>query len=200
MNDAAYLQTLWYTLWQHAQPPVPSVAPIIAAYQQPQRHYHTSQHLRECMQYWHTCQHQMPNAFAIGVALFYHDVVYEPQRQDNEIQSVIWMQNHLQDALDPHTLQTVATLIIDTQSHQASLGAISAWMLDIDLSILGADAARFAEYEAQIRQEYLFVPLEFYTHQCRELLQSLAQRQPLFQTPFFQQHLNTQAQMNLSGL
>ncbi|AUZ04574.2 MULTISPECIES: HD domain-containing protein [Vitreoscilla] len=200
MDNVAYLQTMWQTLWQQTPRLAPELAPIIAAYQQPQRHYHTTQHLRECLQYWHTCQQAMPNAFAIGVALFYHDVVYEPQRQDNETQSVAWMHHHLQDALDPHTLQTIATLIMDTQNHQASLGEISAWMLDIDLSILGANARRFAEYEAQIRQEYRFVPAMLYRYRRRQVLQTLAQRSPLFQTPYFQQQLGAQAQINLSGL
>ena len=35
-------------------------------------------------------------------------------------------------------------------------------LIDVDLSILGAEAQRFAQYEQQIRAEYAFVPEDLF--------------------------------------
>ncbi|MBT9552193.1 MAG: hypothetical protein IV088_15195 [Hydrogenophaga sp.] len=43
-------------------------------------------------------------------------------------------------------------------------------LVDIDLAILGADPARFAEYDAQVREEYRWVPNWLYRCKRREVL------------------------------
>lgn len=49
----------------------------------------------------------------------------------------------------------VHTLIMATEHTAASLAGDAALLVDIDLAILGAAPTRFAEYERQIRQQYV---------------------------------------------
>ena len=44
-------------------------------------------------------------------------------------------------------------------------------MVDVDLSILGQNEQRFAEYEAQIREEYRWVPGLIFKPKRAEILQ-----------------------------
>jgi predicted metal-dependent HD superfamily phosphohydrolase len=59
----------------------------------------------------------------------------------------------------------------------------SALLVDIDLAILGAEPARFAEYEAQVRLEYGWVTDAGFEAGRREFLESMLARERLFSTP-----------------
>jgi predicted metal-dependent HD superfamily phosphohydrolase len=62
-------------------------------------------------------------------------------------------------------------------------------LTDIDLSILGADPARFDEYEEQVRKEYEWVaPEAFRTGRGRILAQFLG-RPAIYSCPFFHERL-----------
>ena len=71
------------------------------------------------------------------------------------------------------------------------------WMLDIDLAILGAEDARFAEYEAQIQAEYAWVPAPLYAQKRAAVLRGFLQRPALYQTPHFHALLEKPARRNL---
>ncbi len=59
-------------------------------------------------------------------------------------------------------------------------------LVDIDLSILGADAARFDEYEVQVRAEYRWVPDFVFRPKRREVLEEFLARPTLYSTERFQ--------------
>ncbi len=70
-------------------------------------------------------------------------------------------------------------------------------LVDIDLSILGAPAPRFAEYERQIRVEYAHVPPEVFEPRRRQILGSFLARDPLYLTPSIRAEREAQARHNL---
>ena len=70
-------------------------------------------------------------------------------------------------------------------------------LVDIDLSILGADPERFDEYEVQVRQEYSWVPGVLFRRKRREILQGFLARPRLYETDWFEQRLEAQARSNL---
>ena len=69
---------------------------------------------------------------------------------------------------------------------------------DIDLTILGAERARFDEYEADIRREYAFVPEDQFRRRRREILQSFLARPAIYATPWFHERYEARARENLS--
>lgn len=200
--DTCFLATLWQQVWQELQleQAPPDLSELLHAYHQPQRHYHTEQHLCECLYWWQRCRTHMHAPAEVALALFYHDVVYDPKRHDNERQSAVWMQTHTQDRLPPACLQRIQAWIHATAHHHVedvSTAGDLLWVLDIDLAILSADTERFQEYERQIRLEYRHVPLLIYRYKRRQVLRQFAQRHPLYHTGFFKTHLEVAAKRNL---
>lgn len=195
-----FLQRIWQELWQELRTPPPPLQPLLDAYSEPQRHYHTLQHLRECLTWWQRCKQWMQRPVDVALALFYHDVVYQPKKADNEAKSALWLQQHLHGHLPEAQLQRIQQWVLATASHQHHGDeADLAWVLDIDLSILSADTTRFQEYERQIRLEYRHVPSLIYRCKRRQILRQFAQRQPLYLTHYFKTHLEAQAKRNLQA-
>lgn len=84
-----------------------------------------------------------------------------------------------------------------TKTHDVSAGSDAALLVDVDLSILGQSAVRFAEYEAQIRAEYEWVATEVFAKKRAEILQRFLARPRLYQTQAFFNRYETQARRNL---
>ena len=71
-------------------------------------------------------------------------------------------------------------------------------LMDIDLSIIGADATRFDEYETQVRAEYRWVPDFVFHPKRRAVLEDFLARPNLYSTERFQNLLEKRARENLA--
>jgi len=71
-------------------------------------------------------------------------------------------------------------------------------LVDIDLSILGAEAARFDEYENQVRAEFHWVPAFLFRRKRREILQGFLARPSIYSTTHFKNRLEKKARENLA--
>ena len=206
--DTQTLDEIWQQVWQTLAPnqAMPDLQAVLNAYAQPQRHYHTVQHLQECLQWWQRCQEQMRHPAEVALALFYHDIVYEPKRSDNELQSANTMLAQLQPYLPSDSTERIYRWILAT-AHPGTQPDMNQeddqdlkWVLDIDLGILSADAERFQEYERQIRMEYRHVPLLIYRCKRRQILRDFAQTEYLYHTDYFRQQLEKVAKANLQAV
>ena len=206
--DTQTLDEIWQQVWQTLTPnqAMPDLQAVLNAYAQPQRHYHTVQHLQECLQWWQRCQEQMRHPAEVALALFYHDIVYEPKRSDNELQSANTMLAQLQPYLPSDSTERIYRWILAT-AHPGTQPDMNQeddqdlkWVLDIDLGILSADAERFQEYERQIRMEYRHVPLLIYRCKRRQILRDFAQTEYLYHTDYFRQQLEKVAKANLQAV
>ena len=74
------------------------------------------------------------------------------------------------------------------------------FLLDIDLAILAASPARFAEYEQQIQKEYAWVDPDVYSIKRKQVLAHFYQAEPLYQTEYFQQNFEQRAKSNLKNI
>lgn len=172
---------------------------LLTAWAEPQRHYHTLQHLTECLLLLEEMRVHAQESAEIEAALWFHDAVYAPQRQDNEAQSAAWAQRVLAPAGVAATrVSRIARMVLATRHGQAhAITADEELLLDIDLAILGADHSRFAEYETQIRREYDFVPQADFRSRRRVILAEFAQRPVLFHHRAMQERFGPAAQRNL---
>lgn len=92
---------------------------LIAAYSEKQRAYHTVQHLYECLSLIETIQSELNDPYAVALALWFHDVVYEPQALDNELKSAELFEQLMAQDLQLDTMQKIKRWILATQSmHQ----------------------------------------------------------------------------------
>jgi predicted metal-dependent HD superfamily phosphohydrolase len=86
-----------------------------------------------------------------------------------------------------------------TRAHNVApddrLGAI---LISIDLSILGAEPARYDAYAAAIRQEFIHVPDPDYRAGRARVLSQFAARPVIFPDPGFAARYDRQARENLA--
>ncbi|WP_225784287.1 N-methyl-D-aspartate receptor NMDAR2C subunit [Xenophilus sp. Marseille-Q4582] len=189
-------QQAWHDLARPA--PQPVFDALIAAWSEPWRHYHTLQHLGECLDALARERAQARHPGEIALALFFHDAVYDLQASDNEARSADWADRALTGAgLPPQAVARVHGLVMATRHQAAPTEPDAQLLVDIDLAILGAPPARFAEYEAQIRREYAHVPPEVFEPRRGRILGGFLARRPLYQTSGLQARCEAQARLNL---
>lgn len=197
----ATLAQRWQSLWQEVGKPAPAglLQALFDAYSEPQRHYHTLQHLEECFARFDTVKHLAEHPVEVELALWFHDSVYDVHAHDNEARSSDWAGRALREAgLAIDACVRIHALIMAT-CHDSSPASNDARLLtDIDLAILGAEPDRFAEYERQIRLEYAHVPEALFHAKRREILQAFLGRTRLFHTPALHERLEAAARRNLA--
>lgn len=170
-----------------------------AAYAEPQRHYHTLQHLGECLALFDGARTLADRPHEVELALWFHDAVYEVKRHDNEQRSADWAREALRDAgVGGDAAQRVHDLVMATRHTAVPAGRDERLLVDIDLSILGAERARFDEYERQIRREYAYVPGFLFRRKRREILKGFLDRPAIYGTPHFHDALEARARENLA--
>lgn len=192
----------WHETWTQLDLPTPGDAvldDLLARYREPQRHYHTLQHLEECFAGYDLLRGSMQRPGEVALALWFHDAVYDPQRGDNEAPSADLAADTLCRAgAGEAPIARVRALILATQGHAAGADDPDcAILLDIDLGILGAAPARFAEYERQIRAEYAHVPDEAYRVGRTRVLNGFARRDRIYATARFHALYEEAARRNL---
>ncbi len=172
---------------------------LITAYSEPQRAYHTSQHLSECLQQldWMASKESI-NQPMIEIALWYHDAIYKSKHSANEKKSAFWACAFLtKQGVSRDISNQVYALIMATCHNEIPSNIEQQHIIDIDLSILGSNPERFAEYEKQIRKEYSWVPWFLYKHKRKEVLRSFLQRPRIYHSKLFYEAYEPQARLNI---
>lgn len=171
---------------------------LIARYEEPTRHYHTTQHLAELFGHWPQVRSAAIHPAEIALALWFHDAVYDPARGDNEARGAAWARAAMVVAGVPlPVIDRVDALIMATRHDVVSAESDACILVDLDLAILGAAPARFDEYEQQVRAEYAWVPAEMFRLKRQELLAGLFARRRIFQTEYFHDRYEATARANL---
>jgi predicted metal-dependent HD superfamily phosphohydrolase len=180
-----------------------TAAALRGKYREKERFYHTLEHLNECLDSLEAARSRVPvpNADAIEMALWFHDLVYVPRVDNNEEESARIAELCLNQAGASQLLvNDVNRLILATRNHQHDDQEDAKWMIDIDLAIFGQHEDRFAEYERQIRKEYEWVAADVYCEKRVGILEAFLLRPRLYQTDYFCQRLESQARANLQAL
>lgn len=193
----------WHDLWRSLGASAGDEAEyrrLLGAYAEPQRHYHTGQHLDECLDNFAALRSWAAHPAEVELALWFHDAIYEPRGRDNEARSAQWAVAAMARAgLPEATMGRVEALIMTTCHDAVPEGADAQVLVDVDLWILAAPPGRFAEYEGQIRAEYAWVPEISFREKRREVLRGFLQRPRLFQTDLYFELYEARARANLAG-
>ena len=169
---------------------------LAAAYTAPGRHYHNLTHIEDCLGALARVENLSPlEREILSAAIWWHDVVYDAARADNEELSARLAEKHVREDIR----QEVGRLIRLTKTHDVQpndrLGAI---LISIDLSILGAEPARYDAYAAAIRQEFIHVPESDYRAGRAKVLSQFAARPVIFPDAAFAARYDRQARENLA--
>ena len=200
MMDTVALRDAWVEAWRGlgAEAPEGLLDELLARYGEAHRAYHTLQHLGECLGQLASERGHAQRPAEIALALWFHDAIYDMHRHDNEQRSADWARRALLAAgVDSAAAGRIHALVMATRHDAQPEGVDAQLLVDIDLSILGAAPARFAEYERQIRIEYRHVAPEVFEPRRRELLGRFLARDPLYQTASMRMRLEAAARDNL---
>lgn len=171
---------------------------VVGRYAEPHRHYHTYQHLAECFEKIQDIISLAEHPAEVNVGLWFHDVIYDTQRHDNEERSADWARNAARElGGSAESGQRIYDLIMFTRHAAQPVGIDAQVLVDADLSILGAQPARFQEYEAQVRSEYGRVPNEMFRPARAKILKEFLDRPHLYCTAHFRERYEAQARRNL---
>ena len=202
-EEALLLQRSWQRCWQGLAANGDGaqwMAALLAAYREPQRHYHSVQHLRECLALFEAHGGVAHHPHEVEMALWFHDAVYDVQAVDNEARSAAWALAVLAAAgVADDCCQRIHDHIMATCHTAQPVGADQQLLVDIDLAILGASSARFQEYQQQIRAEYDWVPEALFQQKRRAILMAFQAQSPLYGTASLQQALAQNARGNLAA-
>ncbi|GAB2189625.1 metal-dependent hydrolase [Sessilibacter sp. MAH1] len=171
---------------------------LIDAYNEPQRQYHTGQHLAECLSLFDEYIDCAIEPGEVEMALWFHDAVYDVKASDNEEQSAIWAVNELkQYGVASEKVSRINALILATKHTALPEGDDQKLLIDIDLAILGASESRFDEYEQQVRKEYSFVPGFIFRKKRKQILKQFLARDSIYSTPVLRARFEDQARDNI---
>jgi predicted metal-dependent HD superfamily phosphohydrolase len=191
----------WNGDWADLGTPPPdsrTLAELLERYTEPQRAYHTLQHLGECFAAFDSSRGLAERPGEVAIALWFHDAIYDSHSAENEARSAAWAEAVVLAASGGKEVGSrVRDLILATRHLQVPEPGDQALLLDIDLAILGADADRFEEYEAQVRREYAWVPEAAYRVNRVRLLAGFLARPHIYTTSYFSERLEGRARANL---
>ncbi|MDX1631368.1 MAG: N-methyl-D-aspartate receptor NMDAR2C subunit [Thermoanaerobaculia bacterium] len=187
---------MWRRLDREA--PADLLHALLLRYTESHRHYHDRRHLVDCLQKSATCREIQRRPTEVDLALCYHDAIYDPGRGDNEERSAALAAGVLEPLLSRKRVERIRASILDTRHEGEPAAADGAVVVDVDLSILGADPERYEDYRRAIREEYSWVPESSYRRRRSRLLRSFLDRSRIFATPLFQERLESRARENLA--
>jgi predicted metal-dependent HD superfamily phosphohydrolase len=174
---------------------------IHPAYTESHRRYHTDLHLDQCIKVINERIPYVPDLDAILLAIFFHDLVYDPRKSNNEEESAgrfaALCRRSLPIRVDLG--MKVSKAILATKHNGKPTDDVSRYVVDVDLSIFGVGDESYYDrnYAWPVREEYAFVPDRIYKKKRAEILQSFLDRQNIYHTQVFQNAFEDKARTAL---
>jgi predicted metal-dependent HD superfamily phosphohydrolase len=173
---------------------------IESSYSAKSRHYHTLYHLKDLLQQLEQVRSEIANWDTVLFTLYYHDVVYNSRKGDNEERSAQYAIRRMKELGVPLNITgDCEKQIIATKSHQVSESGDTNLFTDADLSILGRDWEVYQRYTGNIRKEYAIYPDLIYKPGRRKVLRHFLAMERIFKTRYFYDKFERQARQNIEG-
>ena len=179
-------------------------AELAAAYATDDRHYHDLRHIETLLAMADACADDIADREAVEAAIWFHDAVYDTQREDNEARSAALAEAQLAGMASDERIARIAAMIRATAGHampdviDAAARQDCALFLDMDLAILGSPEADFDAYEAAVRREYGWVTEPQWRQGRRAVLAAFMARPAIYATARFRASHEAAARRNLA--
>ena len=190
----------WRAAWKElgVSEPYALLDSLIHRYSEPERSYHNVRHIGYCFDALTPAAHLAERLPEVQLALWFHDAIYDTHASDNEERSAALARENLAAAgVKAEAVEQIRGMIIATRHDHMGDAPDSRLVADVDLSILAAPRLRFDEYQAQIRQEYSWMPESEFHARRREILHGFLERSMIYQTAWFRERLEPAARANI---
>jgi predicted metal-dependent HD superfamily phosphohydrolase len=158
-------------------------AAVVAAWSEPHRRYHDLAHLAAVLGLVGELGGAAADLDAVRLAAWYHDVVYAPERSDNEQVSAQRARAGLRGLVTDERLDEVERLVLLTAGHDPAPGDTDGAVLcDADLAVLAAPPESYAAYASAVRLEYGHLSDQEFTNGRIAVLEHLLALPTLYRT------------------
>lgn len=169
-------------------------------YSSPGRYYHTLFHLEMLLDQLNGCKPMISDWDSVLFSIFYHDIIYNVLKSNNEEKSADLAAKRLLALNVPlDRINTCREQILATKSHQVSNSEDVNLFTDADLSILGQPDDVYEQYCSQIRQEYSIYPDIVYRPGRKKVVAHFLKMKRIFKTSIFYDKYESQARKNLES-
>lgn len=167
-------------------------------YSSKKRHYHTLEHLDNLLSQLTDVKSEIQNWETILFTLFYHDIIYNSIKSDNEEKSAEFAENRMkQISVSNDKIELCKKQILATKSHIKSTDSDTNYFTDADLSVLGQNWETYLLYCKNVRKEYSIYPTLVYNPGRKKVLNHFLSMDRIFKTDFFYNKFEIQAKQNL---
>ena len=183
-NDTSLISSLWKS--------------IESKYTEKHRTYHNLKHLEELFSYFDDYKTHLELPDLVSFSIFYHDIIYNIWKKDNEEKSADFALEVLSTLLPELSLEIIKEQIIATKTHE-SAHLDTQYLIDFDLAILGQSSVVYQQYSKLIRTEYKLVPSLLYKQGRKKVLQHFIDKPFIYKTDTFIAKFEEQAKTNLQN-
>ncbi len=156
------------------------------------------QHLESLLQQLSAVKSDISHWDTLLFTLFYHDIVYNSLKSDNEEKSAEFAERSMRQILVPREIMENCTAqILATKLHLDSPDQDTNYFTDADLSILGQDWRSYSAYYQNVRKEYAIYPDLIYKPGRKKVLKHFLGMERIFKTEYFYAKFEQQAKQNL---
>ncbi|WP_223270886.1 HD domain-containing protein [Subsaximicrobium wynnwilliamsii] len=164
------------------------------------RHYHNLNHIYNLLLQAEAIKEYISDYDALRFAIWYHDIICKATKGNNETKSAEFAINQLKATnFSKNRMEIVQNLIKSTQKHKVICpdNTDNAFLLDMDLSILGNDWSSYQSYIQNIRKEYAIYPDLIYKSGRKKVLQQFLKQERIYITKHYFERFEKQARLNI---
>lgn len=171
---------------------------IVINYCDAGRYYHNLNHLETIISELSDVKDNIPQWDTAMFSVFYHDLVYNALRSDNEAQSAEKAQVRLQEIGFPEDQITQCMLqILATKGHEPGNDLTTQLFIDADLAILGKAPKKYKDYSEKIRKEFFVYADNEYKEGRKKVLKYFLAMSRIFKSEHFYNKYENQARKNI---
>jgi predicted metal-dependent HD superfamily phosphohydrolase len=162
------------------------------------RYYHNFTHIKTLIDELLECKYLVNDWDTLLFSVFYHDIIYNVLKGDNEERSAeVAVQRLSAISFPEEKIQLCKEEILATKNHKLSENNDVNLFTDADLSILGQSTDVYQQYCSQIRKEYSIYPDIIYKPGRRKVIDHFLSMGRIFKTNYFYDKYEQQARINL---
>jgi predicted metal-dependent HD superfamily phosphohydrolase len=173
---------------------------IYGNYKNTNRFYHTLSHISNMYHQILCVKDEINDYDSTIMAHYYHDIIYDPTKQDNEEVSAKIASERLRSISFPNDKHNQCiNIILATKSHSFSEDHDTNLFTDTDLSILGQSSEEYSNYCSQIRKEYSMYSKELYNQGRKKVIIHFLKMDRIFKTDYFYLKFENTARQNMEN-
>lgn len=173
-------------------------AEIERNYSDKKRHYHNLSHLENLLQQLTEVKPQIKDWEVVLFSLYYHDVIYNSLKSDNEQKSAELAEKRMKSiGISLEIIERCKAQIMATKAHFVSENEDTNFFTDADLFVLGQSWEMYSEYYQNVRKEYAIYPDLIYNAGRKKVLKHFLGMERIFKTDYFYLKFEQQARVNL---